>query len=134
MQKKKLVQNATLSPYLHRRKTFARIEVIKGPHKGVSYKLVEAKISIGRGKTNDLVLDQDEKCSRQQAVINFHKNHYSIKDISKRSSLKVNEKPQARSLLQDGDIIDFCHTILRFSFNSPSSSQTSKRTSLSSNK
>ena len=110
-----------IAPHAQGQKAFAHIEIVKGPHKGKSYKLVGAKVSIGRSKKNDLILDQDEKCSRQQVVIHFNNSHYTIKDVSNRTTLKINDKPQVNSILQDGDIIEFGHTILRFFFKSPPS-------------
>lgn len=119
--KQSLQESSAAASHSRRQEAFARIEIIKGPHKGSSYKLVGAKISIGRSKKNDLVLDKDEKCSRQQAVINFNKSHYTIKDVSNRTSLKINDKPQLESILQDGDTVEFGDTILRFSFKTISS-------------
>ena len=119
MPKKQASSKPVVSASPKRQETTARIEIIKGPHKGSSYKLVGAKVSLGRSKKNDIVLDLDEKCSRNQAVISFNKTHYIIKDTSGRTSLKVNEKVQLQSTLQDGDTIQFGSSILRFSFKSP---------------
>jgi len=100
--------------------TPARLKVIKGPHKGVSYKLVASKVTIGRSHENDIVLEEDEKCSRKQAILKLGSNNmYSIKDISNKSTLKVNNMVQFQSNLQDGDVIQFGSTTLQFSFKAP---------------
>ena len=96
----------------------ARLKIIKGPYKGVSYKLVAQKITIGRSSDNDIALVDDDKCSRQQALIKLESNNsYSIRDLSKRSSVKVNNMVKLQSDLQDGDLIQFGSTVLQFEIN-----------------
>ncbi|MDE0118468.1 MAG: FHA domain-containing protein [Bdellovibrionales bacterium] len=98
----------------------ARLKIIKGPHKGASYKLVAGKITIGRSSDNDIVLANDDKCSRKQAVVILDShNNYSIKDLSKRSSIKVNNIVKMESDLQDGDLIQFGSSVLQFEFKNP---------------
>ena len=92
----------------------ARLKVIQGPYKGVSYKLVAAKIIIGREKTCDIQLIKDKKCSRQQAVVLFKNKSYYIKDLSGKASLKVNSVRKIQSELQDGDLIKCGTSILQF--------------------
>ena len=95
----------------------ARLKVIKGPHKGVVYKLVAGKISIGRSSDNDIILDEDEKCSRKQAIVSMGPGStYSVKDISKKASLKVNDIVKFQSDLIDGDLIQFGQSVLQFEF------------------
>ncbi|MYE07165.1 MAG: FHA domain-containing protein, partial [Oligoflexia bacterium] len=98
----------------------ARLKIIKGPHKGASYKLVAGKITIGRSSDNDIVLTNDDKCSRKQAIVKLDShNNYSIKDLSKRSSIKVNNLVKMESDLQDGDLIQFGSSVLQFEFKNP---------------
>ena len=92
----------------------ARLKVVQGPHKGVSYKLVSPKVIIGRGDTCDIQLVKDKKCSRQQAVVLFKNNGYRIKDLSSRASLKVNNVSKIQSELQDGDLIKCGVSVLQF--------------------
>lgn len=92
----------------------ARLKVVQGPHKGVSYKLVSPKVIIGRGDTCDIQLVKDKKCSRQQAVVLLKKNGYCIKDLSSRASLKVNNVSKIQSELQDGDLIKCGASVLQF--------------------
>ncbi len=95
----------------------ARLRVIKGPHKGVAYKLLAEKVTIGRSSDNDIILIKDEKCSRRQAMISLNvNNNYFIKDLSNRSSIKVNNMVKIQSDLQDGDLIQFGSSVLRFEF------------------
>lgn len=93
----------------------ARLKAIKGPYKGVSYKLVAGKITIGRSSENDIVLLDDSKCSRKQAIVNLNSdNSYSIKDLSNRASIKINNMAKIQSKLQDGDLIQLGSTVLQF--------------------
>ena len=94
---------------------FARLKVIKGPYKGFAYKLVAGKVSIGRSSENDIILVDDDKCSRKQALINLNPdNSYSIKDTSNRASIKINDITKIQAKLQDGDLIQFGSTVLQF--------------------
>ena len=92
----------------------ARLKVVRGPHKGVSYKLVSPKVIIGRGDNCDIQLIKDKKCSRQQAVVLFKNNGYCVKDLSSRTSLKVNNVSKIQSELQDGDLIKCGTSVLQF--------------------
>ncbi len=95
--------------------TLARLKVIKGPYKDFAFKLVAGKVSIGRSSENDIALVNDDKCSRKQAIINLNPdNSYSIKDVSNRASIKINDISKIQSKLQDGDLIQFGSSVLQF--------------------
>ena len=94
----------------------AKLKVIKGPYKGVVYKLVAGKITLGRSSENDISLTKDDKVSRKQALLKLEKSgHWTIKDLSNRASLKVNNMVKLQSDLQDGDIIQCGATVLQMS-------------------
>ena len=99
----------------------ARMRVIKGPHKGVSYKLVSGKITIGRSSENDIVLMNDDKCSRKQALLSLKAGGagWLIKDLSNKSSLKINNMIKLQAELEDGDLVQFGSTVLQFEFKAP---------------
>ena len=96
----------------------ARLKVTKGPHKGVSYKLVSGKITIGRSSENDIVLMDDDKCSRSQALLSLRSGGagWIIKDLSNKSSVKINNMIKLQADLEDGDLIQFGSTVLQFEF------------------
>ena len=95
--------------------TPAKLKVTKGPYKGVVYKLVAGKITIGRSSENDISLANDDKVSRKQALLQMEKEgHYVIKDLSNRASLKLNNIVTLKSDLQDGDLIQCGSTVLQF--------------------
>ena len=111
MRKKKTSSGASTSDNI------PRIKVIEGPHKGTSYKLVAGKITIGRSSENDIVLINDDKCSRKQAIISLESNNtYFIKDVSQKGSVKINDMSKIKSDLQDGDLIQFGASVLQFVF------------------
>ena len=93
----------------------AQLKATKGPYKGVVYKLVAGKVTIGRSSENDIALVNDKKVSRKQALLMLEKEgHYVIKDLSKRASLKVNNIIKLKANLQDGDLIQCGTTVLQF--------------------
>ncbi len=92
----------------------ARLKVLKGPHKGAVYKLLADKITIGRSSDNDICLMNDEKCSRKQALLILNSTSYKIKDLSNRSSIKINNIVKVQSDLQDGDSIQFGSSVLEY--------------------
>ncbi len=98
---------------------FARLKITKGPHKGEIYRLVASKIMIGRSSENDIVLKNDKKCSRKQLIILLGLKGYSLKDMSERASVKVNQTVKLRSELQDGDIIQVGNSTLVFEWKNP---------------
>ena len=108
--------NAQLKPVHPNRTSIptARLKVVQGPYKGVSYKLVSSKVIIGRDDTCDIQLTKDKKCSRQQAVVLLRKNGFFIKNLSSRASLKVNNVSKIQSELQDGDLIQCGISVLQF--------------------
>ena len=100
--------------------TPAKLRVTKGPYKGVVYKLVAGKITIGRSSENDIALVNDDKVSRKQALLKLEKEgHYVIKDLSNRASLKLNNIVTLKSNLQDGDLIQCGTTVLQFESPAP---------------
>ena len=106
---------SSLAPPSYGSSDEARLKVVKGPHKGSSYKLVAQKITIGRSSENDIALIEDHKCSRKQAVLTLKPNNrYSLKDISKKASLKINTIIKIQAELEDGDMIQCGDTVFSF--------------------
>lgn len=94
--------------------TTIRLKIIKGPYKNTSYKLISKKITIGRSHDNDIVLENDDKCSRKQALIQLESNNnYSIKNLSTKSAIQVNDIVRIKTNLQDGDIIKFGSSLVQ---------------------
>lgn len=63
--------------------------ILSGTDKGVAYRLVSQKISIGRDPDNDIVLN-DNKCSRHHCVITIGSNQIIAKDVGSKSGIFIN--------------------------------------------
>ena len=55
------------------------LEILDGPDKGAQFQLVAGEINIGRGDTNDVVLN-DPRCSREHAVLRISPQAVMIED------------------------------------------------------
>lgn len=73
--------------------------IMSGPDKGVSYRLVSSKISIGRDADNDIVLN-DQRCSRHHVLLTVQNNQIIAKDVGSRSGIYINGKKYDETLLQ----------------------------------
>lgn len=58
-----------------------RVEVIEGPRKGTSIRLVGRELTIGRAENSDLVID-DEYASTQHAKLVLINNDWLIQDLN----------------------------------------------------
>ena len=89
------------------------LTVLTGPETGVAYRLLGQAISLGRASDNDVVL-QDGKSSRNHARIEKRGNEYWIKDLGSTAGILINNQPVKESILQPGDEILVGATLLRF--------------------
>jgi len=60
-----------------------------GPDKGVSYRLVSQKVSIGRDPDNDIVLN-DNRCSRHHCLITIQNGQIFAQDVGSKSGIYLN--------------------------------------------
>jgi hypothetical protein len=63
--------------------------IMSGSDKGVAYRLVSQKISIGRDPDNDIVLN-DTKCSRHHCQITISNNQIIARDVGSKSGIFIN--------------------------------------------
>lgn len=79
--------------------------IVEGKSKGKKYLLSSnRKVTIGRGKENDIILD-DPKCSRNQAVINLTDEGAIISNLSAHSPLMIDGRTQRVFRLSNGSEI-----------------------------
>jgi pSer/pThr/pTyr-binding forkhead associated (FHA) protein len=71
--------------------------VLSGPDKGVSYRLVSQKVTVGRDQDNDIVLN-DQRCSRHHCTLIIHNNQVYAKDLGSRSGIFINGKNSTKRL------------------------------------
>ncbi len=63
--------------------------ILSGSDKGVAYRLVSQKISVGRDPDNDIVLN-DTKCSRHHCVITISNDQIIARDVGSKSGIFIN--------------------------------------------
>ncbi|MCK5433046.1 MAG: GAF domain-containing protein, partial [Gammaproteobacteria bacterium] len=86
----------------------ATIEVMGGPMAGQIYKIIEAKVTLGRGIRCDIRIDSS-MVSRQHAQILSSKNNYFIEDLNSRNGTNLNGRLlMGCKQLHDGDRVQVC--------------------------
>ena len=91
-----------------------KLKIESGPKKGLVYKLVSNRITIGRGKQNDICLQKDEHCSREHAIIEVLSSGIFIRNLSSTQKIAVNSKEVEKALLFNKSIIQLGQTTLSF--------------------
>lgn len=66
------------------------LSALSGPEKGVVYKLVAGRVTIGRGAQNDICIKDDSKMSRNHAVLTVSGQKIEITDVSDHNKIIVN--------------------------------------------
>ena len=77
---------------------------MNGQSKGEQYQMISAKLSIGRGSDNDIVLN-DSKCSRNHAILEFDGSNLKFQHISQNQHSFINEQMVHSSMLQHMNVI-----------------------------
>jgi pSer/pThr/pTyr-binding forkhead associated (FHA) protein len=90
------------------------IIILNGPEKGTSYKLVAGRITIGRGNDNNIVVKDDNKMSRQHAVVIVTAAGVEVTDISDNNPMLISGRPTKKQLLSPGNIFQLGHTKFQF--------------------
>lgn len=85
-----------------------------GEKKGTRFKLASPKITLGRSSDNDICIEDDSKCSRLHAVIEYGPNGYEIRSHSRKNPAIVDDKEVDHALLHSGSIIQLGQTKLQF--------------------
>lgn len=84
----------------------AKLLVLNGELQGAQLLLRDGDMTIGRNRTDDLVLP-DEIVSRLQATLSFNDGKYLIRDESSRNGTFINDRKITQQVLRDGDVIEF---------------------------
>lgn len=84
-----------------------------GADRGSTYQLLPPRVTIGRGTDNNIVLN-DPRASRQAAVIEFSPQTIVVTDTSSRKSLNVNGLVTDSASIKDGDLIKIGDTEMIF--------------------
>lgn len=84
--------------------TSATLLVVRGPQVGISFKLANKELTVGRSPDCDIFLN-DMTVSRSHAHIIPSGNSYQISDDNSYNGVWVNNVNVAKTLLKDGDVV-----------------------------
>ena len=91
-----------------------KLNIIEGPHKGSSFKVVSNQLTIGRSQTNDIVLKNDTQVSRNHIKIFLYKSQIWIQKMSKQNSVYVDDHRIESQILFNGNVIRIGQTKIQF--------------------
>ena len=113
--KQRQTQQGALVPQSHHLPMVVepQLEVISGPEEGVLYRLRGSEITIGRGKENDITLE-DSQASRLHALIVLEEGKFFLKDLDSQNGITVNGKTVSLCELENGDRISIGETTFQF--------------------
>lgn len=86
--------------------------VRQGPNKGDQYKVTSGRIVIGRDAEKCQIMLTDPKVSRVQCEVVVHGSAVTVRDLSQKNTLKVNEQDIEYATLQDKDEFSFGQTTM----------------------
>lgn len=90
------------------------LQILAGPEQGMAFRLLSARVTIGRDKDCDIALTNDPKCSRQHALIKYHNGQFIIELRSQQNSLVVDNESCEKAILNNGSTIQIGSTLLKF--------------------
>ena len=80
------------------------LEVMDGPHQGVTFDLAKGQVTLGRASDNFIVID-DDTVSGHHAVIRFAAGMFQLTDTDSTNGTYVNGERISQSILKSGDIV-----------------------------
>ena len=90
-----------------------RLIAISGPLQGATFAWREEDITIGRGDSNRLIVD-DAAASRRHCLIRKEEGRFRIVDLKSRNGSAVNGLPLTEKLLEHGDEIRIGNSVFQF--------------------
>lgn len=90
-----------------------RLKVLQGPDYGTVFVLTGAKMTLGRGEENDIMVS-DLKASRRHAEISLGAQGWHVRDLGSANGLLHNGKATRDAKLRTGDTLTFGETTLEF--------------------
>jgi len=91
----------------------AKLVVIQGPQRGLSFAADRMEVSIGRESSNDIEL-KDLSVSRRHCLLRFNGSSFVLSSLESTNGTRVNGVPIQERVLGDGDDIMVGDTVLRF--------------------
>jgi MoxR-like ATPase len=83
----------------------AKVKFINGPYDGQELAIPEDGITIGRGKSCSVVID-DNKVSREHAAVRIENGNWWVYDLQSSNGTRVNDSDISAYELSDGDVIE----------------------------
>ena len=90
-----------------------RLVCVEGPVKGQEFPLLAGPTYIGRGVSNEIVIE-DGSVSRVHAVVHFRDGIFSIEDKDSNNGLEVNGEKISAGTLTSGDEVVFGSVVFKF--------------------
>ena len=81
------------------------IKFLTGPLAGRTFVISKPITTIGRDPTNDIVVGNDQRVSRQHARLLWQSGTWSIENLSQRAVLTVDQRDTQQALIGDNTII-----------------------------
>lgn len=88
---------------------------MSGPARGTVYRVVSSRVTLGRGADNDVVINDDPKCSRNHAEIVFGPHGFEIRDLTDRNVINVDGADCKVASLRDKSVFTLGLTQFRLS-------------------
>ena len=85
-------------------RALASITLLAGPHRGTSIEVKKPVTSIGRDRSNDIVI-ADPAVSRYHARLFERDGKWSIEKLAANNTLSVNGLPIQQAIIKNHDII-----------------------------
>jgi len=79
---------------------------LRVPDGAVTYPLTHVTVDVGRGRSNDIILD-DPRVSRHHAQIRRRRGTFVVFDLDSANGTFVNGRPIEEAVLSDGDRVSF---------------------------
>jgi hypothetical protein len=89
-----------------------QLDVIRGPHAGSAFPLMDLPTRIGRGADQPIRLDGDLAVSRSHAEVYARENSLRIRDLNSTHGTLVNGRAAADQRLEPGDQIQVGSTVM----------------------
>jgi Nif-specific regulatory protein len=90
-----------------------RLIALAGPLEGTSFALAEQEVSIGRGQSNQLWVN-DALASRRHALIQREGDSFKLVDLESSNGTRVNGVPIKSRALEHGDLIEIGDSLFLF--------------------
>ena len=93
---------------------FSSLQILTGPKKGKSLRLLSSQIKMGRSSACDLILKDDPLCSQEHVLFYKQGFSYVVKSLNPEKPVLVNNKPIEEKILKPKDELQIGRLKLRF--------------------